>query len=74
MTDRINSITLTLDKDIRIDDAESLLTACRAFRGVIDVTPNVASIESHISQERARAELGTGLFKLIYGDRYGDGK
>lgn len=66
MTDRIHSITITLDSDIRIDDAASLLLACRAFRGVIAVTPNVADIEDHVAQERARAELGRKLMDILY--------
>lgn len=47
MTDRIHSIILVLAEDIRIDDAESLIAAAKQFRGVIDVTPNVADLGSH---------------------------
>lgn len=69
MTDRIHSITLVLDKDVREDDAEALLLACRSFRGVITVTPNVSDFTSHMAEQRARTEIGNAVFAALYPER-----
>ena len=68
MTDRIHSITLVLDKDTRIDDAEALIGACYQFRSVIAVTPNVTDFTAHVAEERARSELIRRVLKTIGGD------
>lgn len=70
MTDRIHSITVTLEKDMRVDDAEALLNAIAMMKGVIKVNGNVADIESHVAQERARHELGQKVIKAIWPEQY----
>ena len=66
MTDRINSITLVLSKDTRIDDAEPLIEACKQFGRVVDVVPNLSENWAAMS-ERSRliAKLSKGLYKLL---------
>lgn len=66
MTDRIHSITLVLAEDIRIDDAEALIAAAKQFRGVIDVTPNVADLGSHVAEQRARHQLREKLIAVLW--------
>lgn len=66
MTDRINSITLFLDRDIRIDDAESLIAAVRHLRGIIDVQPNVVSIDSKLAEQRALHELRDKILDVLW--------
>lgn len=41
MIDHIHSITLVLEQDLREDDAEALISACRLLRNVVTVIPNV---------------------------------
>ena len=65
MTDRIHSITLVLDKDIRIDDAESLIVAAGQLKGVIGVTPNISDSDSHFAYVRARNDLLTKLYEVF---------
>ena len=65
MTDRFNSITVVLERDIREDDAEPILAAIRQIRGVLSATGNVADLESHLAQERARSELGQKLLAVL---------
>ena len=57
MTDRIHSITLVLENDLRIDDAEQLLNACRLLRNVVTVLPNVSDVASQCAYARASMEL-----------------
>jgi hypothetical protein len=66
MTDRINSITLFLERDIRIDDAESLIAAARHLKGVIAVEPNVVGIDSKLAEERALQELRNKLRDVLW--------
>lgn len=66
MTDRINAITVVLDKDMRVDDAESLLAAIRQLRGVLSVDPHVSEPGDHIAQNRARRELCDSLWEVLH--------
>ena len=66
MTDRINSITVVLEKDVREDDSEALLSAIRQLRGVVSVTGNVCDITSHIAEVRARTEIGAQIMAVLY--------
>lgn len=66
MTDRINAVTVILEDDIRIDDAEEgVLTALRSIRGVLRVVPHVATIDSVVEQQRARSEIRERLYELM---------
>lgn len=65
MTDRINSFIVTLDSDMRDDDAESILNAIRCIRRVIDVSPVVSEHSDHIAHIRVRRELLDKVWDLI---------
>lgn len=69
MTDRIHSITLILEKDVRVDDAERLLELCQQFKQVIEVVPNVSDGSSVMAEARARQELGQKIIDVIYPKR-----
>jgi hypothetical protein len=56
MTDRVHSITLVLDQDIRTDDIEPLITACRMLKHVIRVEENIADPTSLMAYSRAVSE------------------
>lgn len=66
MTDRYNALTVVLDRDIREDDAESILAAIRMVRGVLSVTPHVSDFTTHIAEQRVRNELGTKILAILY--------
>lgn len=66
MTNRLNSLTIVLEQDIREDDAEQLIAAVRMFRGVLSVTPNVSELSDHVAEQRVRRELGEKLWAVIY--------
>jgi hypothetical protein len=69
MTDRLRGVIVTFEKDIREDDAQPLLVAIEQLRGVLSVKPIVATIDSHISEERAKHELGQNVLKVIYPEK-----
>ena len=57
MTDRIHSLTVVLDEDIRDDDIQGLISALSHFRHVIDVQTNVTDPISLMAEARARNQL-----------------
>ena len=65
MTDRYHTLTVVLEHDIRDDDAESLISAIEHIRGVLSVSGNVADIQSHFAEERARLDLRRKLFEVF---------
>ena len=65
MTDRINSVTVVLERDIRIDDAQRIIDAIAMVSGVIKVEVGVVNSGDYIARERAKAELRTQIYKLI---------
>ncbi len=66
MSDRINTITVVLEKPIRDDDCESILTSIQMIKGVLSAKPNVASPEEYMAVVRARHDLGDKLWHILY--------
>ena len=67
MTDRYNAVVVTFDREIREDDAEHLINAIRMLKGVVDVTPNVSDINSHIAESKVKRELADKLYSILNG-------
>jgi hypothetical protein len=66
MTDRVHSLTVVLDEDIRIDDLEPLINAIYMFRHVVKVDPNVTNgSEMYVAEVRVKAELRQKIFDLV---------
>ena len=65
MTDRINALTVVLDHDYRDDDVAHLVAAIQQFKGVLIVTPNVSTLDSHIAETRVRRELEGKLWDVL---------
>ncbi len=66
MTDRFHTLTVTLERDIRDDDAMALIAAIGQLRGVLQVDGVVADLDSHMAEVRARHELGQKLLAVVY--------
>ena len=71
MTDRYHSLTVVLEKNMRDDDAESLINAIKMMRNVISVEGNVADFTSLMAEERAINNLGQQVLAVIYPKIYG---
>ena len=65
MTQKFKGFYVTLERDIREDDAEDILTALRQIRGVIDVSPDVADSTDWAARTRVRAEIYQKLMKIV---------
>ena len=70
MTDKYKGLVVTLDKDYRDDDAESIITAIKMIKGVLEVVPAVANhADDCIIRERVAKELEKKLFKGLHPTR-----
>lgn len=65
MTDRIHSLTVVLDHDIRDDDIEPIVSAIRQIRCVADVQPHVSDIAAHMAEERAHRQFDAMLHRVL---------
>lgn len=72
MTDRLRGVVVTFGQDIRVDDAEAILSAIRMIKGVVDVQPVVATYEGDMAEARVNQQWREKLYALIREDR--DGK
>lgn len=66
MTDRFHTLTVVLEKDTREDDAKHLIDAISQLRGVCSVRGEVANVETHMAEQRAKHELGRRVMACIY--------
>ncbi len=65
MTDRIKGFTVALDKDIRIDDVEHIVTAIKMIKGVMNVAPLVSDSSDFIARSRYKKEVQDKIFKML---------
>ena len=68
MTDRIHTLTVVLEKDMREDDAEFLINAIQQLRGVLCVNGHVSTAQSYMAEERAMHALRKKLWAALYPD------
>ncbi len=66
MSEKINGVFVTLEHDLKDEQAEYLLNAIRMIKGVIKVEPNrVDHGEAYVAEVRVRSELSTKLFEVL---------
>lgn len=65
MTDRIHSLTVVLEREMRDDDVDGLAEAIRRLRNVCSVSLNVAELEHYAAKEQARRELTKKLLDVL---------
>lgn len=66
MTDRHRSVLVVLDRDVRSDDLEVVLSAIRMIKGVASVEPGpVTDVRDHLAREVVRRELEHELREVL---------
>lgn len=65
MTDRIHSLTVVLEKNMRDDDVQCVIDAIKMVRCVGDVVPHVADGETYMAESRAKEMWGQLLYKFL---------
>lgn len=65
MTDRLKGLIVTLEADIREDDAQEIINAILLLRGVLNVTTSVRDHNDIMNRERVRAEYRERLWNAL---------
>lgn len=65
MTDRHAGYLITLERDIREDDAEATIAALRQVKGVLTVQPVPFDTTLAMAEDRAKHEIGLKLITLL---------
>ena len=65
MTDRVSYLTVTLNRNLRTDDAKPLITAIKMLKGVVKVKINVADPDSFSAEARVKHELITKIYDIL---------
>lgn len=64
MTDRVNALVVSLDKDYRDDDIQCLIDAVMMLKGVKSVDVNVSSIDSIVAESRYKQSVAEKLINM----------
>lgn len=65
MTDRIKGFLVTLENDIREDDAEFIVTAIKMIKGVYSVKSYIKNMEDYMCENKAKMSELNEIFKFI---------
>lgn len=65
MSDRINGLTVVIERGIRDEDAQAIIDAIRMVKGVVSVQKHVADHTSHFAYVHARHELERRLYNAL---------
>ena len=65
MTDRIKGFIVTLDKDIREDDIDEIVTALKMVKRVADVTPMKSEFVDQQARARVRVEIRDKFYEFM---------
>ncbi len=66
MTDRVHSLTVVLERDMRTDDVESLENAIRMLKGVLSVDQHISDHTAWMAQQRAREALREQMIQVLW--------
>ena len=64
MTDSLKGVHVAFEKDIRDDDAEPIINAIKAIRGVADVTGDVCDLSDWTNRAQVKIEIRQKLLEL----------
>lgn len=66
MTDRVKSLTVVLESDVRTDDVKPLIDAISQLRGVLAVTRTIAEPMDFVAEARVRHDLERKLWEVLH--------
>lgn len=66
MTDRYNMLYVTLEQDMRYDDAKATIDAILQIKGVITVDARIVDAADHVARSRIRVEFWEKIRKFIW--------
>lgn len=66
MTDRIRHVTVTLDRDYRDDDVETILGAIKMIKGVAKVTTKVVDVPDLLARAAVAADIEGKVYEAVH--------
>jgi len=65
MTDKVKGFTVTLEKDISIDDVEVILNAVKMIKGIAHVEHSISTPNDHFARQRVKMEIREKMWNII---------
>lgn len=65
MSNRVNTITVVLNQEMREDDCESIISAIKMIKGVLRADVNVADNLEYMAEWRAKTEIVKKLWEVL---------
>jgi hypothetical protein len=65
MTDLVRGFVVTLNKDMREDDADSILAALEMVKGVYSVKPVISDIHDMMAKEQALRDIREKVYEVL---------
>lgn len=65
MTDRVQALTVVLDRDIRDDDVQPIIDAIHQLRHVISVVTNVVDTDDFIARQRVAHHIRKRIYEIF---------
>jgi hypothetical protein len=65
MSDHTIVLTVILDKNYHINNAQNIMNAIGMIKGVASVKANVTNLETHTAYARARSDLEQRLWDVL---------
>lgn len=65
MSDRVKGFYVSLEKDIRDDDFQTIMNAVLMVKGVLSVEPSITSADDWMNRERVKFELRKKIFDIL---------
>lgn len=72
MSDRICGFVVILEKDLREEGADQLMQSIRLLKGVVDVRPQIADLETNIGYSRGKLAIKEKLMEFLRADYLAD--
>lgn len=71
MTDRYKGFLITLDKEIRNDNAEHIVNALKMIKGVYSVKPYISGMEDGMYYQKGLQDIGQKLMEFAGKECFG---
>ena len=65
MTNRVNAFIVVLQNNVREDDIQETRLALQMIKGVVDVKPNIATVDDLIAEVRVKREIFNKILDFL---------
>lgn len=72
MTDRVRNLTVILDRDVRTDDLEIIVSAINMIKGVHSISWNPVNGDDYVNRQVIKSDVHSKLLKCVTAALSGD--